>query len=595
MRLLNVSVLVGLAIFADGALSAATPPNAYVQHNLVADTAGVADFTDPQCINPWGIAASATGPMWVNLAGTGLSVVYQASGSPTTTRVTVPPSAGGKSPSVATGIVFNGVGGFAIATGRNPNFIFTTQDGTISAWNSAVDATHGILKVDNSASGAVYDGLAISSGPAGPYLYAPNFHTGKIEVYDTNYAAVTLAGSFADPSVPDGFAPFNIWNIGGKLYVTYAKQDAAKKFDVGGVGNGYVAIFDLNGNLLQHLISGGPLNSPWGVAIAPPNFGAFGGALLVGNFQDGLINAFDPSSGALLGTLQDPNGNPIKIPGLWALWVGNGGTGGDPNTIYFAAGVGGQQHGLLGSLQGAPVISASSIANAADGQTVIAPNTWISIYGANLAATTRNWTTKDFANNRLPTALDNVTVTINGETTYVYYVSPKQLNVLAPVDIPVGGPVTIQVSNSGLAGTSANIPAMPYSPAPFFFKTGPYIAAVHSDNVTPVGPASLFPNSSVPAKPGEKIVIYGTGFGDTNPAVNNGQVTYPSSGLPLATTPVVFIGNTQAQVTFAGVSAPGLYQFNVTVPSTAPDGDVLCNIQIGSFSTPPGGVIAVQH
>jgi uncharacterized protein (TIGR03118 family) len=575
---------------------AATPANAYHQHNLVADTSGIADFTDPNLINPWGIATSAASPFWVNDGGTGLSTVYTSNGTVSSTKAIVPPSAAGKSPSVATGIVFNGTGGFAIAPGHAPSFIFCTADGAISGWASAVDTTHALLMVDNSSTGALYYGLAISgttsSGP-GPYLYAANFHSGGIDVFDTNYKPVTLAGSFADPQVPSGFAPFNIWNLGGKLYVAYAKQDSAKQFADSGAGNGYIAVFDLNGNLLQHLISGGSLNAPWGLAIAPANFGAFSNDLLVGNFGDGLINAFDPATGKYLGTLQDANGNNIQLDGLWALIVGNGGSGGDPNAVYFAAGVGGQKHGLLGSLQAAPAITSNSVTNAADGAGVIAPNTWVSIYGASLSATTRSWATKDFVNGALPTSLDGVSVMINGKAAYVGYVSPKQLNVLSPVEIAPGGPVTVEVTSNGLTGAVASVPDMPYSPACFFYKSGPYVAALHSDNVTPVGPTTLFPNSSTPAKPGETIEIYATGFGETNPGVASGAVA--PGQLPLAMAPVVTIGGVTAQVSFAGVTAPGLYQFNVTVPTNLPNGDAAVLISIGSFMTPGGGMIAVQN
>ena len=592
MRVLNILRAALVCAAATLPVPAATPANAYYQHNLVSDTAGVADFTDPNLINPWGIATSATSPFWVNDAGTGLSTVYTSSGSVSTTHAIVAPSAAGTSPAPATAIVVGISGSFAVGPSHFSSFIFCTQDGAISGWSSAQDATHAILEVDMSSAGAVFDGLAISSGTVGPYIYAADFHNAKIDVFDGNWKPVSSM-SFTDPNVPAGFAPFNIWNLSGKLYVTYAKQDANKHFDQAGAGNGYVAIFDLNGNLLQHLISGGPLNSPWGVAIAPANFGAFASDLLVGNFGDGTINAFDPSTGNYLGTLQDPNGNTIHLSGLWALIVGNGGSGGDPNAVYFAAGIGAEQHGLLGSLQAAPVLSSDAVSNAADGMPVIAPNMWVSIYGANLAATTRSWTTKDFVNNALPTSLDGVSVMVNGKQAYVGYVSAKQLNVLTPVDTPAGAPVSVQVSSNGLTGGSTTVPDMPYSPACFFYKTGPYVAALHSDNVTPVGPTTLFPNSSTPAKPGETVSIYATGFGDTNPQVANGAVT--TGRLPLATTPVVTIGGVTAQVAFAGVTAPGLYQFNVTIPSSTPNGDAAVMISVGSFATPAGGLITVQQ
>lgn len=586
-------LLQAAALCAAVAAPSAAQTNAYYQHNLVSDTSGIADFTDPNLVNPWGIDFSATGPFWVNDAGTGLSTVYSSNGAVSTLKVTVPPSAGGKSPSAATGIVFNATGGFQIQ-GHAPNFIFCTQDGAISGWASAVNATVAQLMVDNSASGAVYDGIAVSSRTAsgpGPYLYAANFHSGNIDVFDTDYKPTKLSGTFSDPSVPSGFAPFNITNLGGKLYVTYAKQDSNQQYDVGGIGNGYVAVFDLNGNLLQHLISAGQLDSPWGVAFAPANFGTFGGDLLVGNFENGAINAYDPTSGNFIGTLKDPSGNPIQISGLWALVAGNGGSGGDANAVYFAAGLGNQQHGLLGSIQAAPIITSSSVGNGASGANIIAPNTWISIFGANLAATTRNWTTKDFVNGKLPNALDGVSVMVNGKPAYVYYVSPKQIDALCPVETSPGAPVSVQVSSNGLAGNTASVPDMPYSPAMFFFKV-PYIAAVHSDNVTPIGPTTLFPNLSTPAKAGESIVIYATGFGDTAPEVPDGSVT--TGKLNLATPATVLIGGNPAQVVFAGVTAPGIYQFNVTVPSSTPSGDNPVQIMIGSFSTPSGAMITVQ-
>jgi len=589
---MRIQLMVCLA--ATSAAYSATPPgNAYLQHNLVADLPGTADFTDPNLVNAWGIATSATSPFWVNDGGTGLATLYSSSGAISTTKVTVPPSAAGSAPAVATGIVFNGTGGFAVAPGHNPNFIFATQDGTISGWSSAVNATTAIVKVDNSASGAVYDGLAISASTttASPMIYAANFHSGAIDVFDTNYVAVSLPGAFADPAVPAGFAPFNIQNLGGKLYVTYAKQDAAQKFDVSGVGNGYVSVFDLNGKLLQHLVSGGPLNSPWGLAIAPANFGAFSGDLIVGNFGDGFMNAFDPATGALLGTLQDQNANPIELRGLWGLIVGNGGNGGDVNALYFASGPGGQKHGLFGSLQAAPVITTSSVMNAASFQPGIAPNTWIAITGANMAATTRAWKANDIKNGQLPTTLDGVTVTVNGKPAYLSYISPKQINALTSPSTSTSA-VQVQTSNGGL--TSASIAAQAQVTAlACFIAKGNYLLALHSDGKSLVGPTTLYPGFSTPAKPGETIVLFGTGFGTTNPPAPDGQViASPSS---LSAPPIVIIGVTQAQVAFSGLVYPGIYQFNVVVPSGTANGDVAVMMQVGSLTTQAGTLISVQQ
>ena len=214
-----------------------------------------------------------------------------------------------------------------------------------SAWNGGTTST---IEADNSAKGAVYKGMALGANASGPQIYAANFNAGTVDVFDGKFAAVKAAGGFTDATIPAGFAPFNVANLGGKLYVAYAKQDSAKHDDASGAGNGFVDIFDMDGNFQKRLISNGPLNSPWGMAIAPATFGAFGGALLVGNFGDGTINAFDASSGTQLGTLDDTSGKAIAIEGLWALQFGNGKNGGDVNTLYFTAGPGDEAHGLFG-------------------------------------------------------------------------------------------------------------------------------------------------------------------------------------------------------------------------------------------------------
>ncbi|MDQ6707101.1 MAG: TIGR03118 family protein, partial [Acidobacteriota bacterium] len=316
--------------------------NAFVQHNLVSDIDGMADHTDPGLVNPWGIATSATSPFWISDNHTGLSTLYNSAGVANALKVTVP-TPGGSGTGAPTGIVFNSTMSFNVAEGKPASFIFATEDGTISGWNSTVDMTHAVVKVDQSAAKAVYKGLAIGVRNGAPVLYAANFYAGAIDVFDANFAPVALTGAFLDPMIPAGFAPFNIQNLGGKLYVTYAKQDAAKQDDVPGPGNGYVDVFDMSGALLQRIAAGGVLNSPWGVAIAPAGFGDFGGNLLVGNFGNGRINAFSltggTTAGMSTGALQDPKGSAIVIPGLWALQLGNGGNGGDSNAIYFTAGI----------------------------------------------------------------------------------------------------------------------------------------------------------------------------------------------------------------------------------------------------------------
>ncbi|HWC96998.1 MAG TPA: TIGR03118 family protein [Candidatus Sulfopaludibacter sp.] len=584
-----------------GALSAATPPgNAYLQHNLVADQPGIADFTDPNLVNPWGIYTSATSPFWVSEAGTGLSTVYNTATSTngifsvTTTKAIIPPSAKGASPATVTGGIANATGGFQIQ-GKGVNFIFVTADGTVSGWGSTIDATHAQLMVDNSSSGAVYYGLAVSATTtnSAPQLYAANFKTGGIDVFDTAYKPVTLPGTpFVDPQVPAGYAPFNIWNLGGKLYVMWAKQNTGKNFAVPGVGNGAVSIFDLSGNLLQHVATGGTLNAPWGVAIAPATFGAFAGDLLIGNFGDGTIDAFDPKTGAFLGALADQNGNTIAISGLWALIAGNGGSGGDPNAIYFSAGTGNQQHGLLGSLQAAPVVTASGVANAAGGVSGIASNTYVTITGASLAPVTRVWAASDFTGGtKLPTSLAGVTVTVNGKPAYVNYISTKQINVLTPVDTTTG-PVQVVVNNNGLASASITATMQTFSPAFFLFKDGKSVAAVH-DGGTLVGAATLYAGESLPAQPGEVIALYGTGFGATTPAISDGSVvTAPQTA---ATIPTVTIGGVTSQVVYAGQIASGLYQINVTVPASTADGDQPVVASVGGFSSSSTAIVTVKH
>jgi uncharacterized protein (TIGR03118 family) len=335
------------------------PVTKYAQHNLVSDVAGLADLTDANLINPWGIALNATGPFWISSNRAGTGVVYNGSGQPfpadSPIVVNIPAGATGSSGSAPSGLVFNGTPVFEITSGNPALFIFATETGTISAWNPQVDAGNAKLKVDNSAAGAVYKGIALGSSDSGPLLYAANFGAGTVDVFDGNYQPVTTSGGFTDPNLPAGFAPFNIHRIGRKLYVTYAMQDSAKHNDVPGAGNGLINVFDQNGKLIQRLASNGHLNSPWGMALAPDFFGDYSNTLLVGNFGDGSINAFDPFSGDYLGMLQDSNGNAINISGLWALQFGNGHAAGDAGTLYFTAGIanGGnvEDHGIFGSIQ----------------------------------------------------------------------------------------------------------------------------------------------------------------------------------------------------------------------------------------------------
>jgi uncharacterized protein (TIGR03118 family) len=592
-QILFLAGLASLALAPHALTAAATPPgNAFLQHNLVADQPGIADFTDPNLVNPWGIFTSAASPFWVSDAGTGLSTVYTSNGTPNaTTKPSIPPSAKGTAPATVTGGVANATGGFLVQ-GKVPSFIFVTADGTVSAWASAVSATAAQLMVDNSSTSAAYYGLAISATTtsATPMLYAANFHTGGIDVFDTNFKPVTLPGTpFVDAAVPTGYAPFNIWNLGGKLYVMWAKQNTAKTFATSGAGLGAVSIFDLNGNLLQHVATGGPLNAPWGVAIAPATFGVFANDLLVGNFGDGTINAFNPTTGAALGALADQNGNTISISGLWGLLLGNGGNGGDASAIYFTAGTGNQLHGLLGSLQAGP--STTSVSNAAGGVTGIASNAFISIFGADLAPITRNWTTSDFSGTNLPTSLDGVSVTVNGKPSFVYYISPKQIDVLTPVDTATGT-VPIVVTNNGLVSASTTATMNAFSPAFFLLKDNLSVAAVHSSGAI-VGATTLYAGASTPAAPGETITIFGTGFGPTSPAITNGAIV--AAPQAVVTAPTVTIGGVSATVVYAGLVSSGVYQLDVVVPAGTANGNAAIVATVGGFSSSSTAIVTVQH
>jgi len=320
----------------------------YVANALVSDTTTEpALHTDAHLVNAWGLAFNPQGFAWVANAGTGTSTLYDGNGVAQSLVVTL--DLGNPS-----GIVFNGSTAFSITenslSGAAP-FIFATLQGQISAWSPTVDATHSFTIVDDSAAGDSFTGLAISTGTTGNMIYAADFHHGTVVTFDGNFAPVTTTGGFADPTLPPGYAPFGIQQIGGKVYVAYAQQDVAQQRDVPGAGLGLVDVFDLQGTLLTHLVAtGGALNAPWGIAMAPANFGKFSGMLLVGNFGDGTINVFDPTTGAAKGKLSNDDGTPITINGLWALQFGNGLDSQPSNTLFYTSGPAAETHGLYGRI-----------------------------------------------------------------------------------------------------------------------------------------------------------------------------------------------------------------------------------------------------
>lgn len=332
------------------AVAFAAPAQAgyYVQNNLVSDGSVPAAYTDTHLKNPWGISESATGPFWVSNNNSATSTLYNTAGKPQALVVSVPNT---------TGQVFSGGAGFTEpGTSTSPNFIFAGDDGKIYAWAGSNGST-AVTAIDNSLAGASYNGIAINA--AGKRIYAANTAQGTIDVFDKTFKPATTTGNFTVTGLAAGFVPFNIQNLNGTLYVTYTN----------GAGGGAVATFDLNGNFIKLLSSnaaGGTLDAPWGLDIAPSGFGSFSGDLLVGNFGNGEINAFDRNTGALLGTVLLPNGQPFQEASLWGLINGNGGNGGKLGTVYFAAGLANEAGGLFGSLAvpepGALALLASALA-----------------------------------------------------------------------------------------------------------------------------------------------------------------------------------------------------------------------------------------
>jgi uncharacterized protein (TIGR03118 family) len=558
------------------ATTAATAANAYIQHNLVSDIAGMADVTDAHLVNPWGISESTGSPFWVSNQGTATSTLYNGSGVASATIVAVPSGAAKQSLTGPTGQVQNSSTGFVLSNSKASSFIFATQDGTISAWNGGTAST---VMVDNSSSGAVYTGLAIFAG--GPMLYAANFNSGKIEVYDTNFHATTVAGGFTDPNLPSGYAPYNIWNLGGKLYVTYAVQNSSKNEPVAAAGNGLVDIFDTNGNLLQRLASNGPLNAPWGVAIAPSTFGAFGGALLVGNFADGTINAFSLTSGSSLGALQTPSGTPIAIPGLWALIFGNGKSGGDPNTLYFSAGIQGQAHGLLGSI--APPANVSSLSNGASGlaAAAIAPGEVVLVNGGTVGPSPTVDGVIPVTGSSMATTLSTTTVTFNSTPAPILYANASQTAVVVPYEIAGSTSASVVVTYKGQITPAFSIPVA--ASAPGLFTS----AESGSGEVVAFNQDGTVNGTSNAAARGTVATIFATGDGVEDPASADGVVNGDIIHAPVLPVSVT-IGGQAAQVVFSG-SAPGLLagvlQVEVVIPTAASTGAVPVVLTVGTAST----------
>ncbi|HXH26903.1 MAG TPA: TIGR03118 family protein [Candidatus Acidoferrum sp.] len=366
--LLAVAAAVSSVLFlvpASGA--AAFVPGVYNQTNLVSDSTGHAAVTDSKLVNPWGLVHNATSPWWISDNGTGSSSIYSGAGVSVRPVVAIPDPSGAAGKGTPTGVVYNEVStsqptAFVIKKGTvsGPStFIFATEDGTIAGWNKTVDGNNAIIAIDHSKTndghghiGAVYKGLAYGFNGGKPYIYATNFRFGVVDVFDATYHFVM---SFSDPNLVTAclsqcYAPFGIQNIGGKLYVSFALQDSAKHDDIAGSGHGYVDVFSTNGTFLKRLISRGLLNSPWGMALAPKDFGGASNQLLVGNFGDGTITSYNFFSGLPVGKLIGKSNQPIHIDGLWGLAFGNDHLAGKHNELFFTAGFGGEAHGLFGKI-----------------------------------------------------------------------------------------------------------------------------------------------------------------------------------------------------------------------------------------------------
>src|SRR5437899_426863 len=342
MRAIRILITNALLVLAATSFSVATARgDTYSWTNLQSDIAGVATHVDPNLVNPWGMAASPSGTIWVSDNGTGVSTLYHQDGTAVSLVVTIPTAARNRGTGNPTGVVFNGTTFFQVTKNGNsaPSlFIFVSEDGSISGWNPTLDQTHAIIAVDNGTNRgvnhAVYKSATLGVANGHNFLYASNFHTGHVETYDESFHPVTPNG-FIDPNLPAGYAPFGIRNFNNQIFVTYAKQDHAKHDDVACPGCGFVNVFDTSGNFLRRLISNGNLNAPWSLALAE------GSNLLVGNFGDGLINNYDPVSGNFIETLMRADGTPLQFDGLWDLLPLTDG-------VFFTAGIADEAHGLFG-------------------------------------------------------------------------------------------------------------------------------------------------------------------------------------------------------------------------------------------------------
>jgi len=332
----------------------AAPQQFYRSHVLVSNGAVPADVTDAKLVNPWGVAFNPNAVVWVSDNGSGVSTLYDGKGAIAPLVVRIPPASVGDGLGHPTGLVFNSSTDFVVKKGAasGPSvFLFAGEDGTISGWNPDVDLTHAVKALDHSSAGSIYKGLAIGGDGTTHLIYVTDFHNRRVEVYDAHWMRINRPGAFQDSSIPANFAPFGIQNVNGDIVVTYAKQDSDAEDDVAGPGLGFVDVFDAKGMMVRRLVTRGALNAPWGIAQAPSSFGRFGGALLIGNFGNGVINAYDPYNGQWLGALSDSTGKALHLDGLWGIAFGNGVAGQATNALFYAAGPNDEKDGVYGVIR----------------------------------------------------------------------------------------------------------------------------------------------------------------------------------------------------------------------------------------------------
>src|SRR5262245_23680737 len=331
-------LLLGAAMFTVGSARADT----YSWTNFQSDIAGVAQHVDPNLVNPWGMSVSSNGTIWVSVNGTGVATLYHQDGTAASLVVTIPTARQNRGTGNPTGQVFNSTNFFQVTkngTSGPARFIFVSEDGSISGWNPTVDPTNAIIAVDNGTNHgvnrAIYKGATLGVANGHNFLYATDFHTGKVETYDENFQQVNPNG-FVDPNLPSGYGPFGIRNFNGEIFVTYAKQDHKREDDVKCAGCGFINVFDTSGNFVRRLVSNGNLNAPWGLVEVENE-------LWVGNFGDGLINVYDPMTGAFIETLMRADGTQLQFDGLWDMLPAQSGGG-----VFFTAGIADESHGLFG-------------------------------------------------------------------------------------------------------------------------------------------------------------------------------------------------------------------------------------------------------